>query len=248
MTLRGKTALVTGSGRNIGRAIALAFAREGAHVVVNSRSNTEEIEQVAREARAYGVQALPVRADVSEPGQVKAMIAQALETFGAVDILVNNVALRPRILFTDMTYEDWRRALGATLDGAFLCIKQVLPRMLERKWGRIINIGAMGAMDGGVGMAHYFAAKNALRGLTRGLAKELAPQGILVNDIAPGVIDTVRPGGAGAIDMESYRRAIPVGRLGRPEDIAEACVFLASDAGGFINGEIIHVNGGQRCF
>lgn len=252
MKLQGKTALVTGSGRNIGRAIALAFAREGANVVVNARSNIQEIEQVAQEARAYGVQALPVRADVSDAGQVDALMARAHETFGAVDILVNNAAVRPKVLFPDMTYEDWRRVLGVALDGAFLCVKGVLPKMLERRWGRIINIGSIAAIEGGVGGAHHIAAKNALRGLTRALAKELGPQGVLVNDVAPGIIDTwltasVQAGKTSKSDLESYVRAIPIGRLGRPEDIAGVCVFLASDAGGFINGEIIHVNGGQRC-
>ena len=251
MRLQGKTALVTGSGRNIGRAVALAFAREGANVVVNARTNAQEVQRVAKEVSQHGVQALPVVADVSDQSQVESMMRQALEAFGAVDILVNNAGIRPSVRFTDMTYEDWRFVHGIAVDGAFFCIKGVLPGMLDRRWGRIINMSSSAAFEGGVGRVHHYAAKMALRGLTRGLAKELGPHGILVNDVAPGGIN----GNKVRIKEEPYRdespdlsellRTTPIGRLGRPEEIAEVCVFLASDAASFINGAIIHVNGGR---
>ncbi len=247
MKLKGKTALVTGSGRNIGKAIALAFAREGANVVINARSNMKEAQLVADEAKSkYGVSALPLMADVGKGEEVNKMIGQALATFGAIDILVNNPKYNPTIPFKDMKYEDWRQAHAVILDGAFFCIKGVLPKMLERRWGRIINIGAGGAYSGGPNQAHYFSAKMGLRGLTRGLARELAPQGILVNDVAPGVIDTIREGPP--LNIEAMKKDIPVGHIGRPEDIAEVCAFLAADTGNFINGEIIHVNGGRGMF
>ena len=244
MSLKGRTALVTGSGRNIGKGIALAFARKGANVVVNVRARIEEAKQVAQEAeKEYGVKALAVQADVSDGKQVERMIGQALDKFGAIDILVNNPKYNPMVPFEDLSYEDWRKALGVMLDGAYFCIQGVLPKMLERKWGRIISISAGGAYSGGPKQAHYFTAKMGLRGLTRGLATEYASSGILVNEVASGTVNTIREGPP--LDMEAMSKRIPVGYLGEPEDIGNMCAFLADDTGKFITGQIIHVNGGR---
>ena len=244
MSLKGRTALVTGSGRNIGKGIALALARGGANVVVNVRSRIDEAKEVAQEAeKEYGVKALAVQADVSDGKQVKQMIDQALDKFGAIDILVNNPKYNPPIPFTELSYEEWRKALGVMLDGAYFCIQGVLPKMLERKWGRIISISAGGAYSGGPKQAHYFTSKMGLRGLTRGLAQEYAGSGILVNEVAPGLINTIREGPP--MDIEAMTKTVPVGYIGQPEDIGNMCAFLADDTGKFITGQIIHVNGGK---
>ncbi|MBM3942712.1 MAG: 3-oxoacyl-ACP reductase FabG [SAR202 cluster bacterium] len=246
MGLQGKVALVTGSGRNIGRGIALALAREGADVIVNARSNRQEVEAVAQEARQFEVKALPLLADVGDRGQLERMLQTALDEFGHIDIVVNNAAIRPGCSFADMTYEDWRNVLATDLDAAFLCAKAALPGMLERHWGRVINFSGLQAFQGRHGGAHISAAKVGMIGLTRALGTELAPKGILVNCIVPGAIDTVRPGRA---TRPAGRTAeIPVGRLGTPEDIAGMCVYLCSDAAGFITGQTFHINGGERNF
>lgn len=243
MKLQGHVALVTGSGRNIGRATALAFAREGADVVVNSRSNQDEIEAVAQEIRALGREALPVLADMADHGDIDRMMRAALEAFGKVDILVNNAAIRPSIPFTDMTYDYWRRVLAVDLDAAFLTIKAALPGMLDQRWGRIINIGGLRALMGHPGRAHVSAAKMGLIGLTRTLGVELAPSGVLVNCISPGLFNTSQDPNASARGKQ-----IPVGRLGEPEDIASFCLYLASDDAAFVTGQTFHINGGELCY
>ena len=192
MTLKNKVALVTGSGRNLGRAIALAFAREGADVVVNSRSNPTEAELVAKEARASGVRASATLADVSDRSQVQAMFQQALEAFGRVDILVGNAAIRPQKAFVDLTVEEWKQAIGVILDGAFYCTQAALSTMLANQFGRVIYITGDGAYAGVAQRAHVSAAKMGLTGLARGLATEFAEQNITFNIISPGRMDTTR--------------------------------------------------------
>ena len=247
MALDGKVALVTGSGRNIGRSIVLALAKEGADVVVNARSNRKEVESVAEEVRALGAKAIPLLADVGNREQLEAMLDQALAEFGHIDIVVNNAATRPHKPFAEMSYEDWRNVLATDLDSAFLSAKAALPGMLERQWGRVINLSGLQAFQGRHGGAHISAAKVGLIGFTRALATELAPDGILVNCIVPGLIDTTRDGEA-RTRPSSRLSEIPVGRMGEPQDIASLCSFLCSDAAGFITGQTIHVNGGERDF
>ncbi|MCI0780236.1 MAG: 3-oxoacyl-ACP reductase FabG [Chloroflexi bacterium] len=247
MALDGKVALVTGSGRNIGRSIALALAKEGANVVVNARTNRKEAESVAEEVRALGAKAIPMLADVGDREQLEAMLDQALAEFGRIDIVVNNAATRPHKPFAEMSYEDWRGVLATDLDSAFLSTKAALPGMVERKWGRVINLSGLQAFQGRHGGAHISAAKVGLIGFTRALATELAPDGILVNCIVPGLIDTTRDGEA-RTRPSSRLSEIPVGRMGEPQDIASLCSFLCSDAAGFITGQTIHVNGGERDF
>ena len=247
MALNGKVALVTGSGRNIGRSIVLALAKEGADVVVNARSNRKEVESVAEEVRALGAKAIPLLADVGNREQLEAMLDQALAEFGHIDIVVNNAATRPHKPFAEMSYEDWRGVLATDLDSAFLSTKAALPGMVERQWGRVINLSGLQAFQGRHGGAHISAAKVGLIGFTRALATELAPDGILVNCIVPGLIDTIR-NGEPRTRPPSRLSEIPVGRMGEPQDIASLCSFLCSDAAGFITGQTIHVNGGERDF
>lgn len=185
MKLKNKVALVTGSGRNIGRAIALGFAREGADVVVNSRSNPTEAELVAEEARVSGVRAIATLADVSKQEQVDAMFRQALDTFGHVDILVSNAAIRPQKSFVDLSAEEWRQAIGVILDGAFYCSQAAVRSMLENQFGRVIFITGDGAYSGVTKRAHVSAAKMGLTGLARGLATEYADKNITFNIISP---------------------------------------------------------------
>ncbi len=247
MELSGKVALVTGSGRNIGRSIALELARCGADVIVNTRSNQDEANQVVKEIEAIGQKALPFLADVGDRLELENMLERGLSEFGQIDVVVNNAATRPHKPFVDMTYEDWRNILATDLDSAFLCTKAALPGMIERQWGRVINVSGLQAFQGRHGGAHISAAKVGLIGLTRALATELAPQGILVNCVVPGLIDTTRPGQS-STRPPSRLGDIPVGHMGAPEDIATICRFLCTGSNSFITGQTIHVNGGERGF
>src|SRR3974390_2857454 len=242
--LQGKVALVTGSGRNIGRATVLHLAREGAHVVVNARANQQEADAVVREAQALGVKAISVLADMAKKDQVDALAARALSEFGRVDILINNAAIRPHKPFTEVTVQDWEHVRGVVLDGALYLTQAVIPSMVENNYGRILFFTGDGAFTGGSGRAHVSAAKMGLVGMARALASEFAPHNIRANVVSPGSIDTRRdnpewyqgrvPGAAG----------IPLGRQGHVDEIAATCLFLVSDDGGFITGQTIHVNGG----
>ena len=242
--LEGKVALVTGSGRNIGRAIALEFAHDGANVVVNTRANRMEAESVANEAEALGVKAIVTLADVSDKAQVDAMFQQALDAFGQVDILVNNAAIRPQKAFTELTVAEWRQAIGVVLDGAFYCTQAALPSMLRTGYGRVIYLTGDGAYTGMEKRAHVSAAKMGLTGLARGLASEFAEQNITFNIISPGRIDTVRNTSFYA-DPSSMQKVddIPMKRLGTTDEIASACLFLCTND--YITGQTLHVNGGR---
>ncbi len=243
--LDGKVALVTGSGRNIGRATVLKLASEGADVVVNARSNQEEAESTAAEARKLGVKALPVLADVSNKEQVDSMVSMAKAEFGKIDILINNAAIRPHKPFIDLTLQDWEEVRGVVLDGAFYCTKAVIEGMVENNYGRILFFTGGGAFAGPAQRAHVSAAKMGLVGMARSLASEFAPHNIRVNVVSPGSIDTSRA------NPEWYPGAsppnaadIPLGRQGQVDEIASACLFLVSEDGGFITGQTLHVNGG----
>src|SRR5215217_874057 len=243
--LDGKVALVTGSGRNIGRATVLRLADEGAHVIVNARSNRAEAEAVAEEARARGVKALPILADVADRNQVNAMVDQALSEFGQIDILINNAAIRPHKPFREVTVEDWEAVQGVVLNGAFYTTKAVIDGMAERKYGRILYFMGEGAFAGGAGRAHVSAAKYGLVGLSRSLAAEYAPHNIRINIVSPGSIDTRRDNPEWYHGQVPNAGGIPMGRQGTVDEIAATCLFLVSDDGGFITGQTIHVNGGS---
>lgn len=247
--LQGKVAVVTGSGRNIGRATVLKLAGEGANVVVNARGNQEQVESVAREARELGVEALAVLADVSDREQVNSMMGQAMDHFGKVDILISNAAIRPHKPFMELTLEDWERVRGVVLDGAFYCAHAVIPSMVENQFGRIVFLSGGGAWAGTAERSHVSAAKMGLVGFSRGLASEFAPHNIRVNVVAPGSINTSRenpqwypqsrtPGTSG----------IPMGRQGDVNEIASAILFMVTDDGGFVTGQTLHVNGGAAYF
>lgn len=252
VNLKGKTALVTGASRNIGRAIALAFAAEGADLVLNTRANREELDAVADECRKAGVRALPVLGDIADAGVVDAMVAQGLAEFGAIDVLVCNAAIRPHKSITETSLEDWHRVMAVDLHSAFYLARAVVPGMKERKRGSIIALGGQSSITGRPNTAAVTAAKSGLLGLIRALAAELGPFGIRANMVAPGFIDTERryaewypefrerPPGA-----PEQVKEIPLRRLGRPEDIADACVYLASDASSYVTGDTIRVMGGR---
>lgn len=242
--LEGKVALVTGSGRNIGRAMVLKLAAEGAHVVVNSRANQAEADAVAREAQALGVKALAVIADVARRDQVEAMVARALSEFGRIDILINNAAIRPHKPFTELTVQDWEAVRGVVLDGSLYCTRAVIDSMVKNRYGRILFVTGEGAFVGGSGRAHVSAAKMGLVGLARGLASEFAAQNIRVNVVSPGSIDTARANPEWYQGRPPSAAGIPLGRQGTVDEIAATCLFLVTDDGGFITGQTIHANGG----
>src|SRR5438067_6936588 len=242
--LDGKVALVTGSGRNIGRATVLKLAAEGADVVVNARSNQAEADSVVQEAQALGVKAISILADLGNREQVEAMVARALSEFGRIDILINNAAIRPHKPFTELTVQDWEAVRGVVLDGALFCTRAVIGSMVANRYGRILFFTGEGAFAGGAGRAHVSAAKMGLVGLARSLASEFAASNIRVNVVSPGSIDTSRANPEWYHGRPPSASGIPLGRQGTVDEIAATCLFLVSDDGGFITGQTIHVNGG----
>jgi 3-oxoacyl-[acyl-carrier protein] reductase len=239
--LAGKVAIVTGAGRNIGRAIAHRLAQAGAAVVVNVRSNEAEAEAVVREIEAAGGKALVVLADVTDPKAVAALTDVTIKKFGRIDTLVNNAALRAEKPFDDMSYEDWRAVMNVTLDSAFHCVKACLPA-LKKNGGTIINIGGMSAHIGSKNRAHVLAAKAGLVGFTRGLAHDLADARITANCVVPGAIDTPRPGATKPAHHLTHGTI--TGERGKPDDVAAMVSFLAGPGGRYVTGQTIHINGG----
>ena len=247
--LDGKVALVTGSGRNIGRATILKLAAEGANVVVNARSNQAEADAVAEEARALGVKAMAILADVSNKEQVDSMVSMSMAEFGKIDILVNNAAIRPHKPFLEVTLEDWEYVRGVVLDGAFYTTSAIMPSMVKNEYGRIIFFTGDGAFQGPPERAHVSAAKMGLVGMCRSLASEFAPKNIRVNVVSPGSIDTSREHPEWYPDARPPDAShIPMQRQGKVDEIAGTVMFLISDDGGFITGQSIHANGGTAFF
>lgn len=242
--LAGRVAVVTGSGRNIGRAIVLALARAGADVVVHARASRDEVDAVAREAAEAGVRAVPLLADVRDPRAVERMVEEARRVLGPVDVLVNSAAVRPEADLIDITLEEWRDVLSVVLDGAFLCAKAVIPDMVRSGRGRIVNVAGLTGQSGAARRAHVVTAKAGLIGLTKALALEYAGRGITVNAVSPGMIETARGRGSVATPAHHADRPVPVGRRGRPEEVAALCCYLASDDAAFITGQVIGINGG----
>ena len=239
--LNGRVAVVTGSSRNIGRAIALELAGAGAAVIVNARTSAAEAEAVADEIRKAGGRAAVAIADVTDPDAAAGLIAAAVEAFGRLDILVNNAAVRREVDFAQLDYREWREILSIILDGAYLCSHAALPHLITSGSGAVVNIGGVSAHTGAARRAHVVAAKAGLAGLTRALAHDLAPHGITVNCVVPGFIDTRRQGGVPA----GHAAAKPLaGRLGKPEEIARLVRFLCSPDARYITGQSLHANGG----
>lgn len=238
------TVIVTGASRGIGKACALAFGKSGADVIVNYTRSKEKAEEVCEEISKLGGRALPFCADVADRKAVDEMIAFAHSNFGSISILVNNAGIAEQIMFCDITEEKWNRMFDVDVKGVYNCIQAALPDMIHNKSGRIINISSMWGITGASCEVHYSAAKAAVIGMTKALAKELGPSGITVNAIAPGVISTEMNGNISEEIMTELKEETPIGRIGTPEDIAETALFLASPKASFITGEVISVNGG----
>jgi 3-oxoacyl-[acyl-carrier protein] reductase len=246
MTIReldGKVAIVTGAGRNIGRAIALTLAEGGASVVVNVRGNRAEAEAVAREIEAHGGKALVHLGDVADAAAVQVMADAAVKHFGRIDILVNNAALRREKPFAEMSYAEWREIMAVTLDGTFHCVKACLPALRRSGAGTIVNIGGLSAHTGARDRAHVVTAKAGIIGFTRALAYDLASDGITVNCVVPGLIGTPRPRDAPEPAHHLTHQTI-TGERGTPEQVAAAVRFLCGPGARYVNGQAIHANGG----
>jgi len=241
--LNGRVAIVTGAGRNIGRAIALALAQGGASIVVNARGNQAEADAVAREIEALGGKAQVHIGDVADAASVQAMAEIAVKQFGRIDILVNNAALRREKPFAEMDYAEWREILDVTLDGAFHCTKACLPALRQSGAGAIVNIGGLSAHTGAKNRAHVVTAKAGIVGFTRALAYDLASDGITVNCVVPGLIGTPRPKDKPEPAHHLVHQTI-TGERGKPEDVAAAVRFLCGPVARYINGQAIHANGG----
>jgi 3-oxoacyl-[acyl-carrier protein] reductase len=243
--LQGRVALVTGAGRNIGRAIALALADAGAKIAVNVRASRGEAQAVVSEIAAYGGEAMMAAADVTERAQVDAMIVAISERFGRLDIVVNNAAIRREAAFADLSFAEWRAAQAVCVDGAFHCTQAALTLLRNSGAGAVINIGGMTAYTGASHRAHVVTAKAALGGLTRALAHELAPFGITVNCVSPGLVDTVRKSAsASAAPAHRAHSHTLLGRRGNPAEIASAVVWFAGPGARYATGQTLHVNGG----
>lgn len=244
MTDESRVALVTGSALNIGRAIATAFARDGMRVMVTARSSRDDCETTAALVREAGGDAAVHLADISDPAQARGLVAATVARFGRLDVLVNNASIRRQTKFAELTAEEWREIMGATLDGAFYCAQAAAPHIEAAGGGCIINIGGMSAHTGAVGRTHVVTAKAGMVGLTRALAKELAPSKITVNIVVPGSINTLRGAAAGGNSGRAHLPDNLAGRMGEPEEIAGMVHYLTTTPARFITGQTIHVNGG----
>jgi 3-oxoacyl-[acyl-carrier protein] reductase len=240
--LTGKVAIVTGAGRNIGRAIALALAHAGASVVVNVRSNKAEADGVVREIETAGSKAISVIGDVADERTGAALADAALKRFGRIDILVNNAALRREKPVDQMSFADWREVMGVILDGSFRCVHACLPAM-KKNGGTIINIGGMSAHIGSKDRAHVMTAKTALVGFSRALAHDLAAAKITANCVVPGAIETARPA-TSSKPAHHLTHGTITGERGKPEDVAAMVRYLCGPGGRYVTGQTIHVSGG----
>jgi 3-oxoacyl-[acyl-carrier protein] reductase len=244
--LQGKVALVSGAGKNIGRAIALALARDGASIVVNGRADRTAVDGVVREIEALGGKAVAAMGDVSDPKVPPRLADEASKAFGGVDILVSNAGLRRQTSFLDMSYEEWREILAVALDGAFLLGKAIVPQMVARGGGAFVALSGISTHVGTPNRCHVSASKSGLEGLMRALAVELAPHKITCNALSPGAIDTARGAAAvGPAPANRLNRPIPLKRFGTVEEIAAIVRLLVGPEGTFITGQTIHVNGGE---
>ncbi len=242
--LDGKIALVTGAGKNIGRAIALRLAGDGAAIVVNGRSDRTALDSVVREIEAGGGRAIAAIADVSDPAAVASMVDDAAARLGGIDILVSNAGLRRQTPFLEMGLAEWREILSVALDGAFILAKAAVPHMIRRGGGAIVALSGISTHVGTPNRCHVSASKAGLEGLMRALAIELAPHGITANSVAPGSVDTVRGAAAGVRPSNLGDQSIPLQRKASVDDIAAMVRHLAGPEGAYITGQTIHVNGG----
>ncbi|MBR5909688.1 MAG: 3-oxoacyl-[Schwartzia sp.] len=245
MLLDGKCALVTGASRGIGRAVALKLASEGAKVALNFAGNEAAADAVKQEIEAAGGEAILVKADVANEAAVQDMVQKTADAFGRIDILVNNAGITRDGLLARMKEEDWDAVLSTNLKGVFLTTKAAAKLMMKQRAGRIVNMASVVGVTGNAGQANYSAAKAGVIGFTKTIAKELASRGITANAVAPGFIDTDMTSGLPDKAKEAALSGIPLGRMGTPEDIAAAVLFLVSDQASYITGQVLNVDGGM---
>ena len=245
MLLDGKTALVTGASRGIGRAIALCLAAEGARVAINYAGNVKAAEEVKAAIEAAGGTAILCQADIADSAAVEAMVANVVKEFGTIDILVNNAGITRDALLMRMKDEDFTKVLNTNLKGVFYCTKAVSKLMMKKRSGRIVNMASVVGLVGNAGQTNYAAAKAGVIGFSKSAAKELASRGITVNVVAPGFIGTDMTAGLPESVKEKMLTDIPLGRMGEPEDVASAVLFLASDQASYITGQVVNVDGGM---
>lgn len=242
--LTGRAALITGSSRGIGRAIALQLARQGASIAVNYLSNEDAAKEVQETIRSYEGQAVIVQGDVSDPGQAERVVDTAQESFGRLDILVNNAGFNRDTLLLRMSVQDWDEVMSTNLRAAFLCTKAALRHMLKQRSGRVINIGSVSGIAGNAGQANYAAAKAGLVGFTKAVAREMGSRGITCNIVVPGLVQTELTEHIPKQVRDMAMERIFVGRLGTPDDVAASVAFLASDGASYISGQSLVVDGG----
>ncbi|MDD3612568.1 MAG: 3-oxoacyl-[acyl-carrier-protein] reductase [Caldicoprobacterales bacterium] len=245
MSLKGKTAIITGGSRGIGKACAIYLAKQGADIVFNYSNNSSMAEETADEIKNLGVKVQAVKADVKSSQDIDYLFNQALENFNSIDILVNNAGITRDTLLIRMKEEDWDTVLDINLKGVYLTCKAAAKHMMKKRQGRIINISSVVGITGNPGQANYAASKAGIIGFSKSIAKELAPRGILVNVVAPGFIDTDMTSVLGEKVKDNILSQIPLGRYGSPEDVAKLVTFLASDDNQYITGQVINIDGGM---
>lgn len=243
--LKGKCAIVTGAAKGIGKAIALKLASLGANIVLNYRSSEEKAIETENEIRALGVEVLRVKGDISNISDVENLINSAKEKFGKIDIMVNNAGITKDTLILRMKEEDFNSVIDVNLKGVFNCLKTITPVMVKQKSGKIINLSSVVGIAGNAGQVNYAASKAGVIGMTKSLAKEIGARGITVNAVAPGFIETDMTEVLGEKFKEETKKAIPLKRLGKPEDVANVVAFLASEDADYITGQVIQVDGGM---
>lgn len=242
--MRHQTVLITGASRGIGRAAAEVFAENGFRLLLNYHRSEEAAKRLAEELAQKGADAMPYPADVTDGAQVARMVAAGEERFGGIDVLVSNAGIAKQRLFTDITPEEWHRMMAVHVDGAYHCCQSVLPGMIHRKQGKIVLVSSIWGLVGASCEVHYSAAKAALIGMTKALAKELGPSNIQVNCVAPGVIDTEMNTALDGPARAALAEETPLGRMGTPREVAQAIAFLSSPQADFITGQVLSPNGG----